>query len=99
VLAALIEATRFMIDPKNADRVAQIATATGRTAKVARQALPHFYSIEFWPVGNDGMAKANVESVITAEKETGGIKAGKTPVAYDRLVDRSLWKDAAALAR
>ena len=96
-IAALIEATRFMIDPRNAERVAQIASATGRTAKVAREALPHFYQIGFWPVRTDGMAKANVEAAIAAEKDA--IKPGKTSVAYDRLVDRTLWKDAAALAK
>jgi len=98
VIAALIEATRLMIDPKNVDRVAQIAaTATGRTAKVAREALPHFYRIGFWPVGTDGMAKANVEAAIAAEKDA--IKPGRTAVAWHRLVDRTLWKDAAAAVK
>jgi ABC-type nitrate/sulfonate/bicarbonate transport system substrate-binding protein len=97
VIAALIDATRFMNDPKNIDRVAQIATATGRTAKVARQSLPHFFQIGFWPVGTDGMAQANVEAAIAGEKDA--IKPGKTAVPYDRLVDRSLWKDAAPPAK
>ena len=97
MIAALIEATRFMNDAKNIDRVAQAATATGRTVKVARQALPHFLQLEFWPAGSDGMAKANVEAAIAGEKDA--IKPGKTAVSYDRLVDRTLWKDAAATAK
>ena len=33
------------------------------------------------------------------EKDLGGIKPGKTPVGYERLVDRSIWKDASALSK
>lgn len=98
-LAALIDATRYTLDPKNADKVAQIATVTGRTAKLAKQALPRFEKIKLWPVGSDGLSKANLESVVKVEKELGGIKPGKTPVTYERLVDRSVWKDASALAK
>jgi len=99
VVAGLIDATKFMVDPKNADRVARIATVTGRTADVSKQALPHFYAIKYWPLEDDGLAKANVERVIATEKEVGGIKQGKEPVAYDRLVDRSVWKEAEALLK
>ncbi len=98
-LAGWIDATKYMLDPKNADRVAQIATATGRSAKLAKEALPKLYQIEFWPAGHDGLAKANLEKVIAVEKEIGGIKPGKQPVSYDRLVDRSVWKDANALVK
>ncbi len=98
-LAGFIHATRYMLDAKNADRVAQIATATGRSVKLARESLPKFYSIEFWPAGHDGLAKGNLEKVIAVEKEIGGIKPGKSPVSYDRLVDRSVWRDASALVK
>ena len=99
VLAGLIDATKFMVDPKNADRVARIATVTGRTPEVAKQALPHFYAIKYWPLEDDGLAKANLERVIATEKEVGGIKPGKEPVAYERLVDRGVWKEAEALLK
>ena len=98
-VAGLIDATRHMLDPKNADRVAQIATVTGRTAKLAKEAMPRLYKIDFWPVGHDGLSKANLENVIAVEREIGGIKSGKTPVSYDRLVDRTVWKDANALVK
>ncbi len=98
-LAGWIDATKYMLDPKNADRVAQIATATGRSAKLSKEALSKLYRIEFWPAGHDGLAKANLEKVIAVEKEIGGIKPGKQPVNYDRLVDRSVWKDANALVK
>jgi NitT/TauT family transport system substrate-binding protein len=99
VVAGLIDATKFMVDRKNADTVARIATVTGRTAEVAKQALPHFYRIKYWPLEDDGLAKENVERVIATEKEVGGIKPGKEPVAYERLVDRGVWKEAEALLK
>ena len=88
-----------MVDPKNADRVASIATVTGRTAQLAKQALPHFYEIKYWPLEDDGLARANVDRVIATEKEVGGIKPGKEPVKYEQLVDRGVWKEAEALRR
>jgi NitT/TauT family transport system substrate-binding protein len=98
-LAALVEAVRFMNDPRNTARVAQIATVTGRTAKVAADVIPRLEKIEFWPVKNDGLTRENIEHVIKVEQQTGGIRPGKTPVPYDRLVDATIWKDANALAK
>lgn len=98
-LAGWIDATKYMLDPRNADRVAEIATITGRSAKLAKEALPRLYKIEFWPAGRDGLSKSNLEKVVAVEKEIGGIKPGKTPVSYDRLVDRTVWKDANALVK
>lgn len=99
VLAGLIDANNFLRDPKNADRVAEIATVTGRSAAQAKQALKGYIAMDFWPNGTDGLAQENLESVIKAQVAVGGIKPGKTPVAYERLVDRSLWKDALALTK
>jgi NitT/TauT family transport system substrate-binding protein len=98
-VAGLIDATKFMLDPKNADRVAKIATVTGRSDKLAKDTLPRFEKISFWPVGSDGLSRKKLEAVVATEKEIGGIKPGKTPVGYERLVDQSVWKDASALAK
>ncbi|TMA26618.1 MAG: ABC transporter substrate-binding protein [Deltaproteobacteria bacterium] len=98
MLAGLIDATSFVLDPGNADKVAQVAaTVTGRTPKQAKEILPRMVKIGLWPVGQDGLAKANLDAVIAVEKELGGIKPGKTPVSYEKLVDRTVWKDASAL--
>lgn len=99
LLAALIEATKYIQDPKNADSVAHSAMATGRTPTQAKEAIAKLLKMEFWPVGHDGLSKANLESVIAVEKEIGGIKPGKEPVSYERLVDHSVWKDANALVK
>jgi hypothetical protein len=95
----MIDATRYTLDAKNADRVARIAAVTGRSEKIAREALPRLAKIEMWPVGHDGLPRANLESVVNVEKELGGIKPGKTAVTYDKLVDRTVWKEAAALVK
>jgi NitT/TauT family transport system substrate-binding protein len=100
MLAGIVDATRYVLDPANADRVAEIAASfTGRTPKLTKDMIPRLAKIEFWPVGKDGLSKANLEKVIAVEKELGGIKPGKTPVSYERLVDRTVWKDASALVK
>jgi NitT/TauT family transport system substrate-binding protein len=98
-LAAIVEAVRFAYDPRNAGRVAQIATVTGRTAKLAGKILPRLQKIEFWPARTDGLSRDNIESVVKVEQQLGGIRPGKTPVSYDQLVDGSVWKDADALLK
>jgi NitT/TauT family transport system substrate-binding protein len=99
MLAAFIDAGHFLRDPKNADRVAEIATVTGRTPQEAKAALQQYIALEFWPNGDDGMDHDAIESVIKSQKESGGIRAGRTPVAFAQLVDASLWRDALALTK
>jgi len=97
-VAGLMQAARYIADPKNADRVAKIATVTGRTEKVAKEALRTFVQIEFWPTSGDGLTRANLEKAVKTEQDLGGIKPGKEPVGYERLVDRSVSRDASSLA-
>ena len=44
----MIEAAHFMQDPKNADAVAEVATNTGHSKEVCKEALKSFLGIEFW---------------------------------------------------
>ena len=67
--------------------------------EISKQALPHFYRIKYWPLEDDGLGKTNLDRVIATEKDLGGIKPGKEPVSYERLVDRGVWKDAEALLK
>ncbi len=99
VIAALIDAARFMQDPKNADRVAQAAAPTGHNKDIARAALKQFLDIGFWAANDDGMDRKKLEAMIAIQAKTGGITAGKEPVKYERLVDQSVWRDAAALVK
>ena len=99
VLAALIGAARFMQDPNNADRVADDAAPTGHSKDISKLALKQFLDIGFWAADDDGMDRKKLDAMIAVSVKTGGIMAGKTPVAFERLVDPSVWRDANALVK
>jgi ABC-type nitrate/sulfonate/bicarbonate transport system substrate-binding protein len=96
-MAGLIEAARFINDPKNADRVGEIATVTTRTKEQAKNALAFLNPIDYWPAKHDGLDEKSLNAVIQTMVKIGNIRPGKTPVTYERLVDRTLWRDAAAM--
>jgi ABC-type nitrate/sulfonate/bicarbonate transport system substrate-binding protein len=98
-LAALIEAARFIRDPKNADRVAEIATVTGNDKAISKATLKPLIDIDYWPVEDSGLDRTRLEALIALMKKTGGIVADKQPVSYERLVDESVWRDASALTK
>ena len=98
-IAGLIAADRFMQTATNADAVAQAATITGHDEKVAKAALQEFLAIDFWPTNTDGMDRTKIEAVAALMKKIGAIKPDKQPVAYDKLVDPSVWKDADAMVK
>jgi len=99
VLAALIGAARFMQDPNNADRVADDAAPTGHSKDISKLALKQFLDIGFWAADDDGMDRKKLDAMIAVSVKTGGIMAGKTPVAFERLVDPSVWRDANVLVK
>jgi NitT/TauT family transport system substrate-binding protein len=97
VVAALAEATRFIGDPKNADRVAQAAAPTGRNPADAKASTKMYLDIKFWPTDGHGLPKPNIEAVIELQKKVGGIRPNATPVTYDRFVNTALYDDAVKL--
>jgi ABC-type nitrate/sulfonate/bicarbonate transport system substrate-binding protein len=97
MLAGLTAAARFIKDPKNVDKVAALAAPTGRTPAEAKKAVAEYVANDEWPTDDDGLDQSKLEALIAGQVKTGGIQPGRTPVAYDRLVDRSVWRDAAAL--
>lgn len=99
VLAGLIDAEKFMRDPANLRRVAQIAEPTGRPVDEAEKALKNYLAMDFWAKGHAGLTRKNLESVTKKQVAVGGIKPDKTPVTYERLTDESLWRDALALTK
>ncbi|HXX09350.1 MAG TPA: ABC transporter substrate-binding protein [Pseudolabrys sp.] len=98
-VAGMIEAARFMQDPKNADVVADIATITGHNKEVSKAALAEFLKIDFWAAKDDGMPRNKIEAVAALMKKIGSIKPDKEPVKYDDFVDGSVWKDANAMVK
>jgi ABC-type nitrate/sulfonate/bicarbonate transport system substrate-binding protein len=98
-VAALIDAARYMKDPKNADTVAEAATPTGHPKDVSKAALKEFLAIDFWPSDNDGLDRGKLEATIALMKKIQNIQPGKEAVAYDKLVDLTVWRDAVALLK
>ncbi|HEY1474133.1 MAG TPA: ABC transporter substrate-binding protein [Pseudolabrys sp.] len=98
-VAGMIEAARFMQDPKNADAVAAVAAVTGHDKEVNKVALKAFLGIDFWAAKDDGMPRNKIEAVAALMKKIGSIKPDKEPVKYDDLVDGTIWKDANAMVK
>ena len=98
-VAGMIEAARFMQDPKNADAVADAAAVTGHNKEVNKAALAEFLKIDFWAAKDDGMPRDKIEAVAALMKKIGSIKPDKEPVKYDDFVDGSVWKDASAMVK
>ncbi|HEV3174787.1 MAG TPA: ABC transporter substrate-binding protein [Stellaceae bacterium] len=96
-LAALIEAGRFMRDPKNLDATAKIAAVTGHSEEENKTSITSYNELEQWPNGTDGLQRDKIDAVIATQIRLGGIKAGTAPVTYEQFVDESLWKDAMKL--
>lgn len=105
-LAAQIEATEFMYDPANAAKVASFASATKRSKEDAMTAVKTFTDFGYWARGHNGLNKKRIAKTVKIQaivgkktKGKGGIKPGKKPVAFEQLVDVSLWDDAMALVK
>lgn len=97
--AAMIEAARYMGDPKNVDAVAEACMITGNTREVAKAALKQFLAVDFWATKDDGLPRNKIEATAALMKKIGAINPGKEPVSYDNLVDPSVWKDANAMVK
>jgi NitT/TauT family transport system substrate-binding protein len=98
VIAALIEAERFMRNPANADKVAQAAAPTGRTPSDAKTALVEYNKIGFWPKDEFGLTQQQFDAVLNVQKRVGGIREGATPLTFERFANQSLWDEAVKLA-
>jgi NitT/TauT family transport system substrate-binding protein len=96
-LAALVDAARYMADPKNADTVAQIGTITGETPQISKEALRLFNGIGFWEIKDDGLDQNKMEAVAEDQVKVGNVKDPKKLPSYERLVDRTVWHDANAM--
>jgi NitT/TauT family transport system substrate-binding protein len=97
VVAALSEASEFMANPANADKVAKAAEPTGRKPEDAKRALDGYVKMGFWPRGSSGVPQQNIEAVVAVQKRVGGIRPEATAPTYDRMVDKSIYEEAAKL--
>ena len=97
MVAGLIAATKFMADPKNADRVATIAQVTGRSHELALNALKAYLKYGLWAINDDGMDQKRLEGFIATQVKVGNIKNPASAPTYQRLVDPTIWRDANAM--
>jgi NitT/TauT family transport system substrate-binding protein len=98
-VAGMIEASRFVQDPKNADAVADAALIVGHTKEVNKAALKEFLATDFWATKDNGLPRDKIEATAALMKKIGGINADKEPVKYDDFVDGSVWNDANAMVK
>jgi len=106
LVAAHIEAIKFMYDPANFEKVGGYAKPTGRNLQDATNAVKVFTEFGFWPNGHSGLDRKRFDKTVQIQvmvgkktKGKGGIKPDATPVAYDRFADLSIWNDAMALVK
>jgi ABC-type nitrate/sulfonate/bicarbonate transport system substrate-binding protein len=97
VMAALIEAARFIRDPKNADRVGEDSTPTGHTKEVSKATIKPLLDIDYWTADTEGLDQKRIEGMIGLVQRVGGIQPGKEPANYNRLTDTTVFRDALAL--
>jgi len=106
VVAAMIEAVKFMQDPANVEKVAKMAKPTGRKIGDAKAAVTDFVAFKYWPVGHDGLNAKRLKKTIAIQVKVGkktkgkaGIKPDKKAVTVDEFVDRSIFKEAMSMAK
>jgi NitT/TauT family transport system substrate-binding protein len=96
-IAGIVAATHYMADPKNANRVADIAAVTGRDHQIALGALKGYIQYGLWPTNDDGMNPQQIDQMIALQAKAGSIKPGKTPPSFAQLIDPTIWRDANAM--
>ncbi len=96
VLAAHIEAVRFIVDPANEDRVIELARPIGHSDEVLRDSLADFIELEFWPVDRDGLGAEKLRAQLNIQVRNADIAEDAAPDLED-IIDRSLFADALAL--
>jgi NitT/TauT family transport system substrate-binding protein len=92
-IAAQIATLKWMSDPANLDKAAQLGTIVGDSASVMKTALQQYFAMGFWTMNGSGMPQPNVDSMIHAQVAVGNLTASSAP-SYANIVDGSVYSDA-----
>jgi len=93
MVAAQIAALRWMANPANLDKAAQLGTVVGDPETVMKQALQQYLRMGFWTLNGSGMPAVNVNNMIHVQIAVGNLTSSSAP-AYARIVDQSVYADA-----
>jgi len=96
MVAAQIATLKWMADPANLDKVAQLGTVVGDPADVMKTAMQQYIAMGFWTLDGSGMPQANVQKMIHTQIAVGNLTSSNAP-AYAQIVDPSVYSDAAKL--
>jgi len=94
MVAAQIATLKWMADPANIDKVAQLGTIVGDPANVMKSAMQQYLAMGFWTQDGSGMPQANVNNMIKTQIAVGNLTPANAP-AYASIVDQTVYADAA----
>lgn len=97
MIAAQIAALKWMTNPANIDKAAQLGTVVGDSKAVMKQALQQYFQMGFWTLNGSGMPAANINHMIAVQIAVGNLKQASAPT-YAQIVDQSIYQQAAKLA-
>ena len=97
MIAAQIATLKWMGDPANIGKVAQLGTVVGDSADVMKSAMQQYLAMGFWTTDGSGMPQANVENMIHSQIAVGNLTSANAP-SYTSIVDQSVYGDAAKKA-
>ena len=97
MVAAQIATLRWMTNPANLDKAAQLGTVVGDSQPVMKQALQQYFRMGFWTLNGSGMPAANVNHMIAVQIAVGNLKQATAPT-YAQIVDQAIYQQAAKLA-
>jgi len=94
MIAAQIATLRWMADPANIDKVAQLGTVVGDPASVMKSAMQQYFAMGFWTLNASGMPEAKVNTMIQVQIAVGNLTSANAP-AYASIVDQSIYAEGA----
>jgi len=94
MIAAQIAALKWMADPANIDKVAQLGTVVGDPANVMKSAMQQYLAMGFWTQNGSGMPQANVNNMIRTQGRGRQPDVANAP-AYASIVDQSVYAEGA----